>query len=82
MRSPISLDYQTLTALMNLMRSLRDKLIHEDHNYQYCELPRESHTLYEAPSYTSSTSNHVHCGQILQQYLEEDRFHHEYIEAD
>ena len=65
---------------MNLMWSLRDKLIHWDHDYQYCEFLSESNALYQAPSCASSTSNHVHHGQSLQQYLE-DRIHHEYIEA-
>ena len=63
------------------MWSLRDKLMHWDCNYQYCEFPRESDALYQATSYASSTSNCVHHGQSLQQYLVEDRIHHEYIEA-
>ena len=63
------------------MWSLRDKLIHCNHDYQYCEFPRESDALNQALSYSSSTSNCVHCGQSLQQYFEEDRIHHEYIEA-
>ena len=63
-----SLSYQTSTTLMNLMWSLRDKLIHWDHDYQYCEFQRESNTLYQAPSYTSSTSNHVHHGQSVDHF--------------
>ena len=57
------------------MWSLRDKLIHWDCDYQYCEFPKESDALYQVPSYTSSTSNHVHCGHNLQQYLEEEKIH-------
>ena len=63
------------------MWSLRDKLIHWDSDYQYCEFPKESDALYQTPSYGSSTLNHVHCGKSLQQYLKEDRIHCEYIEA-
>ena len=63
------------------MWSLRDKLIHWDCDYQHCEFPRESDALYQAPSYVSSTSNHVHHGKSLWQYLEEDQIHHEYIEV-
>ena len=63
------------------MWSLRDKLIHWDHNYQYCEFTRESNALYQAPSYASSTSNCIHQGQSLQQYLEKGRIHHDYLEA-
>ena len=84
MRSPVSLTcllIRLLTALMHLMCSFRDKTIHWDHDYQYCEFPRESNTLYQAPSYASSTSNHVHYGQSLQQYVEEDRIHCEYVGA-
>ena len=40
-----------------------------------------SDALYQAPSYASSTSNHVHHGRSLWQYLEEDRICHEYIET-
>ena len=58
--------------LTDLMWSLKDKLIHWDYAYQHCEFPRESDTLYQAPSYASSISNHVHHGKSLQQYLEED----------
>ena len=63
------------------MWSLRDKLIHWDCDYQYCECPRESDALYQAPRYASSTSNHVPYGQSLQQYLEEYRIYCEYIEV-
>ena len=52
-----SLSYQTLPALTDLMCSLRDKLIHWDHGYQYSEFPRGSNALYQAPSCASSTSN-------------------------
>ena len=61
---------------MDLMLSLRDKLIHWDCDYEQYEFPRKSDTLYEVPSYASSTSNNVHHGQSLQHYLEEDRIHY------
>ena len=76
-----SLSHWTLTSLTDLMWSLRYKLIHWDHDYQYCGFPRESDTLYQAPSYAFSTSNHVHCGKSLWEYLKEDRIHHEYKAA-
>ena len=63
----------------DLKWSLKDKIIHWNLDYQHCEFPRESDTLYQAPSYASSTSNHVHHGKNLQQYLNEDRVHQEYI---
>ena len=63
----------------DLKWSLKDKVIHG--NLDYCEFPRESDALYQAPSYTSSTSKCVHCGKSLQQYLNEDRVHQEYIKT-
>ena len=67
-----------LTALMNSMYSLRDQLLHWDCIVNFQESPM----LYiRAPSYAASTSKHLHCGQNLQQYLEEDRIHYEYVEA-
>ena len=63
------------------MWSSRDKLIHWDQDFKSCDFPRESDALYQAPSYASSTLNCVHHGKSLQQYLEEDRIHHECVEA-
>ena len=60
------LTHWTSATLTDLMWSLRDKLIHWDHDYQHCEFPRKSESLYQAPGYTSSTSNHIHRGKILQ----------------
>ena len=60
---------------MNLMWSLRDKLIHWNNDYQYCEFPKTSNALYQAPGYASSTSYRVLCGKSLQQYLKENRIH-------
>ena len=60
---------------MDLMWSLRDKHIHWNCDYQYCEFSRQFDALYQAPSYASPL-NCIHCGQSLQQYLE-DRIYHE-----
>ena len=57
-----------------LMWSMKDKLIHWDCGYQYCEFPRESDALYQTPSY-AFTSNHVHHGRSLHQYFRQDRIH-------
>ena len=66
--------------LTDLMWSLKDKLIHWDCDYQHFEFPREFDTLYQAPSYTSSTSLCVHHANSFQQYLKEDKVHLGYIE--
>ena len=79
--SSYALSHWILAMLAVLMWSLKDRLIHKDCDCQHCEFPRESDALYQAPSYTSSTSNHVHHGKSLQQYLEEDRIHQENIET-
>ena len=54
------------------------KNIHWDLDYQHCTFPRESDTLYQAPSYASS-KNQVHHGKSLQRYLNEDIINQEYI---
>ena len=61
--------------------SLRDKHICWDCDYQYSKFPREFDAFYQVPGYASSTLNCVHHGESLQQYLGEDRIHHEYLEA-
>ena len=71
------LSHQNLTMPTDLKWSLKDKIIHWNIYYQHCEFPRESDALYQAPSYASSTSSHVHHGKSLQQYLNEDRIHQE-----
>ena len=78
---PHSLTHWTSTTLTDLIHSLRDILIPWDHDYQHCEFPRESDAFYQTPSYTCSTSNNVHHGKSLQQYLEADRIHQEYLQA-
>ena len=65
----------------DLKWSLNDKIIHWNLVYQLCEFPREFDGLYQAPSYASSTSNHVHHGISLQQYLSEDRIHQEHLKT-
>ena len=79
MRSPDSLAQSLDLNCINELDVVIE--IHWDSNYQYCEFPRESNALCQAPSSATSTSNCVCCGQSLQQYLEEDRIHCEYIEA-
>ena len=66
---------------IDLTWSLKEKIIHWDSDYQHCKFPRESDAVYQAPSFASSTSNCIHCGKSLQQYLNEDIIHHEYISA-
>ena len=64
----------------DLKWSLKEKILHWNIDYQHCELPREADALYQAPGYASSTPNHGHHGKSLQQYLNVDRVHQEYIE--